>query len=109
MGNNKNEIHLRYCLPPWSHRCRERVITSHFSADSDDIFMRSMIKNYAHEKRTAIEELDDGTKIGGEPTGSFWMGKKDMERASKEVLKTHKGLSGDALATYMETYFPRTW
>merc|ERR1719213_786226 len=87
----------------------ERVITPHFSGDDDDIFMRSMIKTYAHEQRTAIEELDDGTKIGGEPTGSFWLGKKDMERAAKEVLKTHKGLSGDALSTYMETYFPRTW
>merc|ERR550537_2186028 len=42
----------------------ERVVTSHFSADSDDLFMRSMITKYAHEKRTAIEELDDGTKIG---------------------------------------------
>jgi len=87
----------------------ERVVTPHFSGDSDDIFMRSMIKSYAHEKRTAIEELDDGTKIGGEPTGSFWMSRKDMERASKEVLSTHKGLSGDKLASYMETYFPRTW
>ena len=27
----------------------ERVITPNFSSDSDDIFMRSMIKNYAHE------------------------------------------------------------
>ena len=87
----------------------ERVITPHFSADSDDIFMRSMIKNYAHEKRTAIEELDDGTKIGGEPTGSFWMGKKDMYRAAKEVLGTHKGLSGDKLSSYLDTYFDRAW
>merc|ERR1719450_794244 len=86
----------------------ERVITSHFSADSDDIFMRSMIKNYAHEQRTQIEELDDGTKIGGEPTGSFWMSKKDMQRAAKEVLSTHKGLSGDKLSSYMDTYFDRT-
>merc|ERR1719267_82434 len=79
----------------------ERVITSHFSADTDDIFMRSMITKYAHEKRTSIEELDDGTKIGGEPTGSFWMDKGDMQRAAKEVLGTHKGLSGDKLKTYM--------
>ena len=87
----------------------ERVITPHFSADSDDIFMRSMIKNYAHEKRTPIEELDDGTKIGGEPTGSFWMGKKDMFRAAKEVLGTHKGLSGDKLSSYLDFYFDRAW
>merc|ERR1711934_795359 len=87
----------------------ERVITPNFSADSDDIFMRSMIKTYAHEKRTPIEELDDGTKIGGEPTGTFMMSKKDMFRASKEILVTHKGLSGDKLSSYMDTYFEKAW
>lgn len=87
----------------------ERVITPHFSADTDDLFMRSMIKTYAHEKRTPIEELDDGTKIGGEPTGSFWMGKKDMFRAAKEVIGTHKGLSGDKAKSYLDTYFDKAW
>ena len=87
----------------------ERVITPNFSSDSDDIFMRSMIKKYAHEKRTQIEELDDGSKIGGEPTGTFAMSKKDMQYAAKEVLGTHKGLSGGALAEYMDTYFDKAW
>merc|ERR1719329_595626 len=87
----------------------ERIITPNFSSDSDDIFMRSMIKTYAHEKRTAIEELDDGTKIGGEPTGVFMMGKKDMFRASKEVMGTHKGLKGGALDSYLDTYFEKAW
>jgi len=87
----------------------ERKVTSNFASDSDDIFMRSMITKYAHEKRTSIEELDDGSKIGGEPTGSFWMGKKDMFRAAKEVMGTHKGLSGAALDDYLETYFDRAW
>merc|ERR1712046_273045 len=87
----------------------ERVVTSNFASDSDDIFMRSMITKYAHEKRTQIEELEDGTKIGGEPTGSFWLGKKDMFRAAKEVMGTHKGLKGDALSTYLDTYFDRAW
>merc|ERR1711934_1238820 len=87
----------------------ERVITSNFASDADDIFMRSMITKYAHEKRTPIEELEDGTKIGGEPTGSFWMGKKDMFRAAKEVMGTHKGLKGDALSTYLDTYFDKAW
>jgi len=71
--------------------------------------MRSMITKYAHEQRTPIEELEDGTKIGGEPTGSFWLAKKDMFRASKEVMGTHKGLSGDALSSYLDTYFDRAW
>jgi len=87
----------------------ERKVTSNFATDSDDIFMRSMISKYAHEKRTSIEELDDGSKIGGEPTGSFWLAKKDMFRAGKEVLGTHKGLSGEALSNYMDTYFDRAW
>jgi len=87
----------------------ERVLTPNFSADSDDIFMRSMLKKYAFEKRTPIEELDDGSKIGGEPTGSFWLSKKDMTYAAKEVLGTHKGLSGDKLAAYMDTYFDKAW
>jgi len=87
----------------------ERVITPHFASDSDDIFMRSMITKYAHEKRTPIEELEDGTKVGGEPTGSFWLAKKDMFRAAKEVMGTHKGLSGDALSTYLDTYYDRAW
>jgi len=87
----------------------ERLITPNFSSDSDDIFMRSMITKYAHEKRTSIEELDDGTKLGGEPTGAFMMGKKDMQYAAKEVLATHKGLKGAAAADYMDTYFDKAW
>merc|ERR1711907_552977 len=51
----------------------ERVVTANFAADADDIFMRSMITKYAVEARTDTETLDDGTKIGGEPTGKFWM------------------------------------
>merc|ERR1711935_515741 len=87
----------------------ERVVTSHFSADSDDIFMRSMIKKYAVEERTDSETLDDGTKIGGEPTGKFWMTKSTTLGAAKEVLNTHKGLSGAALASYLDTYFDKAW
>ena len=87
----------------------ERVVTAHFSADDDDIFMRSMIKKYAVEERTDHEELDDGTKVGGEPTGKFMMTKGTSLAAAKEVLNTHKGLSGDALASYIDTYFDKAW
>merc|ERR550514_607866 len=68
----------------------ERVVTAHFSGDSDDIFMRSMIKKYAQEKRTDTTTLDDGTKIGGEPTGKFIMNSASAMAAGKEVLNTHK-------------------
>jgi len=87
----------------------ERKITSNFANDNDDIFMRSMITKYAHEQRTPIEELEDGSKIGGEPTGAFMMAKKDMFRASKEVMGTHKGLKGADLDSYLDTYFERCW
>merc|ERR1712010_397448 len=87
----------------------ERVVTPNFSADADDIFMRSMIKKYAQEERTDTETLDDGTKIGGEPTGKFWMTQSTTMAAAKEVLNTHKGLSGDALSAYLDTYFAKAW
>jgi len=87
----------------------ERVVTFNFANDSDDSFMRSMINTYAHEARTSIEELDDGTRVGGEPTGAFWMTKVEMFRAAKEVLSSHKELSGGALEDYLGTYYDRAW
>ena len=87
----------------------ERVITPRFSQDSDDIFMRSMIKTYAHEEKTKVVEHDDGTKTGGEPSGRFWMNKEDAMLAAREVLATHKGLSGGALDAYLNTFFNKAW
>ena len=34
---------------------------------------------------------------------------KTAKWASEEVLKTHKGLSGQMLEDYINTYFQRTW
>merc|ERR1712072_1520118 len=88
----------------------ERVTTPNFAADSDDIFMRSMITKYAQEERTEIlTDPDTGAVSGGEPTGRFWMSQFGAKSAAKEVLGTHKGLSGDALTSYLDTYFQRTW
>merc|ERR1712147_411045 len=67
-----------------------RVIPAHFTTGTDDIFMRSMVKTYAIEEKECEHEA--GAKA-----------------ASKEVLATHKGLSGDALKTYMDTYFAKAW
>merc|ERR1719465_200852 len=60
---------------PFDHEATyyERVTTPRFSADTDDIFMRSMIEQYALEERTQVTEHDDGLKTGGEPSGKFWM------------------------------------
>ena len=77
----------------------ERVVTPRFAADSDDIFMRSMISNYAMEEKT-----DDGV-----PSGRFWMNESITRAAAREVLETHKGLTGDKLNQYLETYFAKAW
>jgi len=77
----------------------ERVVPDHFAADTDDLFMRSMIKTYA----------DEGKNKDGSPNGKFTMTEAQTRAASGEVLETHKGLSGAAKAEYLATYFPRTW
>ena len=82
----------------------ERVTPARFSADSDDIFMRSMIQQYALEAKGPKDAPNEG-----EPTGHFWMNEATTRAAAAEVLNTHKGLSGDALQKYLDTYFPRTW
>ena len=82
----------------------ERVITPHFSADGDDIFMRSMIKSYALEEKKCDDDMKNCA-----PTGHFWMNAVGTRAAAKEVLATHKGLKGEALKTYLDTYFDKAW
>merc|ERR1719443_2656106 len=77
----------------------ERVVPDRFSSDSDDIFMRSMITNYALE----AQDKD------GAPTGAFWMDKAQATAAAREVLCTHKKICGGALDSYMGTYFSKAW
>jgi len=83
----------------------ERVVTPRFAADTDDIFMRSMIENYAIEHKTPKTDTD----AGGAPTGSFWMTKSAAYAAAQEVLSTHKGLKGAALSGYLDNYFNKAW
>merc|ERR1712231_25761 len=77
----------------------ERVPPEHFAAGTDDLFMRSMIMNYALE----------GKDKDGAPTGVFVMNEAQTKAAAAEVLASHKGIKGGELSSYMETYFPRTW
>ena len=77
----------------------ERVPPEHFSTGSDDLFMKSMIMNYAQEGK----DKDDA------PNGQFFMTEAQTKAAASEVLGTHKGLDGPAKAEYLKTYFPRTW
>jgi len=76
-----------------------RVVPARFASDNDDIFMRSMIANYALEEKTKE----------GLPTGKFYMNKAVMMAASREVLATHKGLKGKDLDAYLATYFEKAW
>ena len=69
-----------------------------FSSDDDDIFMRSMLNNFAKEG-----EAD------GAPNGKFSINKSSMNAAASEVLCTHKGLCGEKLAGYLSTYFAKAW
>ena len=79
-----------------------RVTTARFSADDDDIFMRSMIQNFAIEKNSG----GDGPAVA---SGKFVMNAITMRAAAAEVLATHKGLTGDKLQAYLSTYFDKAW
>jgi hypothetical protein len=77
----------------------QRDMPAHFSADSDDIFMRSVMSSYSSEKKN-----DDGVGLG-----VFNMGEGQGKALAAEVLGTHKGLKGEALKTYMSTYWSKAW
>jgi len=76
----------------------ERSTPSRFAADSDDIFMRSMIEQYALEQKTKE----------GYPSGKFWMDEAATRAAATEVLETNCGMKADK-AKYIDTYFAKAW
>ena len=82
----------------------ERVAPEHFASGDDDLFMRSMIMNYADEGKLCDE---DGKAC--KPTGVFTLTEAATRAAAAEVLSTHKGLKGSAGKEYLATYFPRTF
>merc|ERR1712167_327196 len=82
----------------------ERVIPARFETDDDDIFMRSMLKNYAIDKNCEEDEDKDPY-----PCGKFIMNESTMRAAASEVLCTHKGLCGGNLQSYLDTYFAKAW
>ena len=80
-----------------------RVTPARFASDDDDIFMRSMIQNYAIDKNCS------GPDDAPTTCGKFTMNQATMRAAASEVLATHKGLAGAALGTYLDTYFAKAW
>ena len=80
-----------------------RVITPRFSADSDDIFMRSMIANYATELNLQDK---DAPPV---PSGQFVLTESEAKAAAQEVLCSHKAICGAAQADYLSTYWAKAW
>ena len=62
--------------------------------------MRSMYENYA------MEAADPDS---GRPTGAFYMNEATTRAAAREVLATHKGLTGANLDNYLNSYFAKAW
>jgi len=77
----------------------KRVTPVRFAEDTDDVFMRSMIEQYALEQKTKK----------GFPSGNFWMNEATTRAAAAEVLETHKAMKGEELGGYLEKYFGKAW
>jgi hypothetical protein len=83
----------------------ERVVPARYAGDADDIFMRSVIKNYALEgKNKAVKEGEDDT-----PNGKFFLDEVQAKALASEVMLTHKGLAGANLKKYLDTYWGKAW
>ena len=65
--------------------------------------MRSVLNNYASEGSTKNAAGDD------EGSGTFTLGEGKAKALASEVLGTHKGLSGNNLKNYMDTYWAKSW
>lgn len=76
-----------------------RNFPEQYDEDTPMKFMRSMLVNYALEKKTEK----------GQPSGVFKMDKKNTISASREILTKYKKLAGKDLDDYMNSYFGRTW
>ena len=79
----------------------DRVIPDHLGGpgSGDDMFMWSMINNYALEKATPE----------GQPTGQFVFKPLQARMAALEILDTHMGLKGKDAQDYLDKYFDKTF
>ena len=103
-GEDKEVDHSNEYFRPHEHEMLggggyDRVVPAWFAADSDDIFMRSMIEQYALEQKTKE----------GAPSGKFWVDEAGARAAASEVLETNKGLTGEAKQKWLDTYFAKAW
>ena len=104
-GDDEVDHSNEYFLPNWDGALGlngegySRVIPSRFSGDSDDIFMRSMIKTYALEQKTKE----------GAPSGKFWMNEASTRAAAAEVLANNVHMKSSDVQAYLKTYFAKAW
>ncbi len=105
LGDSDEEIdHSNEYFLPGQHEMLggggyERVTPARFSNDADDIFMRSMIEQYALEQKNK-----DGT-----PSGKFWMDEPSTRAAAREVLETNCRVAGKSREDWVNTYFGKAW
>merc|ERR1712178_330937 len=71
-------------------------------------YSRVIPANFAQEG-AECDELEDLTLVNCKPTGVFTLNKSAAKALMTEVLGTHAGLSGDALKSYLDTYFDKAW
>jgi len=70
----------------------ERVVPGRYAGEGDDIFMRSVLKNYALEGKDKKEDKDG--KETEVPNGKFFLDEVQAKALATEVLATHKKLTG---------------
>ena len=87
----------------------DRVVPDRYATGNDDLFQRSMITTYAVEEKACAEDEDGKKTDQCKPTGAFFLNEQGARNAAKEVLATHKGLTGEALKGYLDTYFAKAW
>ena len=101
-ADDDEEVNLQ--LGDWNAGAQyDRVTPVRFSGDGDDIFTRSMIRNYAAEANCA------GPDDPAVACGKFYMTEATAKAAAKEVLCTHKGLCAAALGKYLDTFWAKAW
>lgn len=75
-----------------------RVIPEHFSKSSDDLLMRSLIKNFSIEGNT-----------NGKGNGEFYITKEACFDVAKEVVSTHHGFGTYKTKDYLDEHFEKLW
>ena len=76
-----------------------RVFPEQFNEDSNEHFMKKVIDQYALEKKNDK----------GQPSGKFFLGKKETMKLAQDVLGKAKKLQGKDMDAYMKQYFNRTF